>query len=139
MKQLVSFETAKLAKQKGFDIPCNYWYNDTDTDMDENNNHIIRTGSLHNHNHPMDAVTISAPTLCVLHKWLRETFQIFVGINVNDFGHDWYFIENYHDIWHGKYKSMPGGATVYNWGYYELCLDNGLFEALKVTKTKRKQ
>jgi hypothetical protein len=72
--KLISFETAKLAKEKGFNIPVNGVYVDNGTlsfarDNDETDyNWNERKG-------------YSAPTQSLLQKWLREKHDIHVNIN----------------------------------------------------------
>ena len=74
MKQItedyVSFETAKLLKEKGFDEPCwNYYY-------DSKLEHYFRP--VKNNEWPLNRV--SAPTHQMVLKWLREVHAIFISI-----------------------------------------------------------
>ena len=68
IEQLVKFETAKLAKEKGFNwMVIGYnWYDYTGTS--EYGFECI------NHN------KISAPTQSLLQKWLREMYGIHIGV-----------------------------------------------------------
>lgn len=70
----VSFETAKLLKEKGFDEPCcgSYSY--------RGGNVVVRASKLSNTDlcyHP-DISGISAPTLQMTMKWLRLTHKIYI-------------------------------------------------------------
>ena len=71
----VSFETAKLLKEKGFDGPCYaYWH--------EDKNEIIVSHSIH----PIQNITNpcffgpAAPTLQMAMKWLRIEHNIHIKI-----------------------------------------------------------
>ena len=88
-EQLISFETAKLAKEKGFDIPCLYAYR------------IWRENIKKTDKNPLQGLNIEyepymggssasikfyyqskqytlAPTQSLLQKWLREKHNIIV-------------------------------------------------------------
>ena len=74
-----SFETAKLLKEKGFDEPCECFY---DT---ENNDPSIVNGWMVISNSELEKrefVCYSAPTLQMAMKWLREVHEIFIAINM---------------------------------------------------------
>lgn len=68
-EQLISFETAKLAKEKGFDEECNHSFNKTK---------VIRQEC--NRNYLFFLPECSAPTQSLLQKWLREEHQLYVMI-----------------------------------------------------------
>ena len=73
----VSFETAKLLKEKGFDIPLNYFYN---------SNGIKGYSTSYNWNQTTgDFPDYSCPTLQMAMKWLREVHNISIEPLV-DFG-----------------------------------------------------
>ncbi len=70
-EDLITFETAKLAKEKGFDEYTMYHYDFGGSEfMDD----------LKNSEHERDE--FSAPTQSFLQKWLRETHNIHIEINV---------------------------------------------------------
>jgi hypothetical protein len=82
-EELITFETAKLAKEKGFIIPCeNYYVDYVDDDVVDLFNYEEQRGSgfaeLCRNN--LDYKT-SAPTQSLLQKWLREVHNIEVLIN----------------------------------------------------------
>ena len=74
----VSFETAKLLKEKGFDCECRAYYT----------NSVVIGEELHlSRNEPYDYnngiyPSYSAPTLQVAMKWLRETHNIYIAVNI---------------------------------------------------------
>lgn len=69
----VSFETAKLLKEKGFDEETRGYY-----PIKGDATGRLMFGSEYNHNHSQ--VQISAPTLQMTMKWLREVHGLFIGI-----------------------------------------------------------
>ena len=74
----VSFEVAKLLKEKGFDEPCECFY---DT---ENNDASIVNGWMDISNSELEErefVCYSAPTHQMAMKWLREVHKIYIVIS----------------------------------------------------------
>ena len=109
-EQLISLDIAKLAKEKGFDIVCNYRYN--------------KFGRLTINND----FTCQAPTLSLLQQWLREVHgihvsPIFIGPDTNKYQYRM-DIENSGNI--GEYSKW--------FLKYEECLEAGLQEALNLIK-----
>jgi hypothetical protein len=126
-EQLITFDTAKLAKGKGFNIPVRYgvygpkmklteshgWEN-------EKNLELINWNSILKQN---NSQATSIPTHSLLQTWLRKAHKI-----------DIFITEGFHII--SKYKVY----TKPSWGYfeefdsYEEALEKGLQEALKLIK-----
>ena len=75
----VSFETAKLLKDKGFDESCRYYY--------VNNGNLMFTEEyFHNSEIKYGTYTgciCTAPTLQMAMKWLREVHTLFIEITVD--------------------------------------------------------
>ena len=84
MEDYVSFETAKLLKEKGFDAECDYFYVDGE---------LVRArGGACNWNYGETLYTdykneCSAPTLQTVMKWLRETHDFNVNTELNIHGY----------------------------------------------------
>ena len=119
---LINFETAKLAKEKGFNLSVlnEYDYiNETVSviDLEEFSGDI--TDLLDNHNRSRN---YSAPTQSLLQKWLREIHKIIVLVDWE--GTDGYFYKL-------DFKSFYEVAGNNNKNY-EDCLELGLQEALKL-------
>lgn len=72
--ELISFETAKLAKEKGFDWPVDEFYMAETGEFFEGGDFIEKV----NHNEFPDVV--SAPTQSLLQRWLREKLKIIVSV-----------------------------------------------------------
>lgn len=130
-EQLVSFETAKLAKEKGFNIKTISFYH---------NNTFIKGLSNNRENHN-DTITpfYSAPTQSLLQKWLREKHNIIIIVDANNSS------DTRGDINAGKDYTNFGIKLIKNtrfingeWNHYQLfleyedCLEYGLEEALKL-------
>ena len=100
--EIITLETAKLAKKKGFNIPVSDYIN---PDSIEEN--------------------YSAPTQSLLQRWLRETHNTHITIRCKrtDLSLDgfWYVINSLE-------------SKMFN--TYEQALEEGLYEALKLIKTK---
>lgn len=120
-EQLITFQVAKLAKEKGFNITTQVIYNDGGYKL--NNGYYP---DLHQED-------IAAPTQTLLQRWLREVHNLFVWVfpenNGETFG--WEIDESFKD----KYKELPDGEydlMDYSYKTYEEALEVGLQEALKL-------
>ena len=134
---LVTFKTAKLAKEKGFNwkcrgkIHCSHYHLVKDNIIPSN----VPTSSAemfaplidwNNHLKPKLDTETSLPTQSLLQKWLREIYDIDVIINTyRSQGHKWYkfFISERH-------KDVVKSIELYQ--SYEEALEIGLQEALKL-------
>lgn len=117
--QLISFNTAKLAKKKGFDLL-------TVNGITEYN--VIKSGK---YNLPMDwngSDFISCPTQSLLQKWLREKHNIeVISLRAEDFMFYKYKVSNIKKL---KINLKAG----FEFNTYEEALEKGLQEALKLIK-----
>lgn len=100
----VSFETAKLLKEKGFDVPCMGRYSVRSKEFHLDCTRLCNNGGL---------FECSAPTLQMAMKWLREVHNI--GIFPSTYTHivDRKTIHSY-------------GTAIINLKTYELMTDNYL-------------
>lgn len=106
-EQLITWETAKLAKEKGFNIKCNYHYDRKELIF----NHNIR-------NSQFEDDECSATTQSLLQKWIRERHKIIVSVDITERGE--YFISVTGLGMYGKFKT------------WEQALEEGLYDALKL-------
>ena len=119
--KLIEFETAKLAKEKGFNFLTKKCY------LNSPDRLIFRksVGFYTDEIDPVDWDLIHAPTQSLLQKWLREVQGIHISIHpiVNPDNSVKYYI----------YKSKK---QLINWedryNTYEEALEAGLYEALKL-------
>ena len=133
-EQLISFETAKLANEKGFEQNP-YYIEKCYAPIYTDGSDIIVMNSLKN---PVYNIAV-APTQALLQKWLREKYKIFVDCShsrINDDGEVTLYqtqitsvstVETY-NFKHHKESIDCYGET------YEEALEKGLQEALKLIK-----
>lgn len=140
IEQLISFETAKLAKEKKFNIETygKCWIKTLDGRIIHNSERK---------NIPEDdrhTTFLMQPTQSLLQRWLRETHKIFVSVD--------FIVENTNGMAYIKYDNEPIKYTLTVeyitksniWDYlehdfddfetYEEALEKGLYEALKHIK-----
>jgi hypothetical protein len=122
-EDLTKLETAKLAKEKGFDLIVRYFYSDY-----SENKYIIEERKDKNYN--IQKRMTSAPTQSLLQKWLREEHKIEIKTAEEGRGYrSWYKKKD------GKrWVHALGGYT--HKPTYEEALEKGLQEALKLIKSK---
>ena len=142
-EQLVTFETAKLAKEKGFNIRVlDYYSNSIEPissqvkDMEAVGFRINKYELLRdfNSNYLMDIRdSYSAPTQSLLQKWLREKHNMLIGVYSNASGYDW----EHMDAVGGTHRANGDFGADNESGYwetYEEALEQGLIYALKLIK-----
>jgi hypothetical protein len=117
-EQYITFETAKLAKEKGFNSPenCDAYYN--------------KKKHLHGKEYYFYKKFLQCPTQAVLARWLRELHNMCVEVYVTAYGFVWCISDTNGGT--SRYDSEvtgpnDGGA----WDTYEDAKENGLQEALK--------
>lgn len=127
-EQLISFETANLAQEKGFNISTKYgfYYDGEETYFDISYPDII----------------ILRPTQSLLQRWLREVHSIEIsvraikwentelktGLVLDSYEYEMYPLKKPYYIYH----KVPKFKT------YELALEEALQEALKLIKNVNK-
>ena len=134
-EQLISFETAKLAKEKGFNESCVFAYFNLEDGHKFNgkldnfdhgqNRQIYPKGK----NSEYDHTYVTAPTQSLLQKWLREKHNI--SIKIDDFVTNERIRYDYNVCVLGSQEDNPKGV----YRTYEEALEEGLLEALKLIKT----
>lgn len=112
--QLISFEAAKLAKEKGFDIHCRFHYDKENGNLYENEDFPYNSwnGSLF------------APTQSLLQKWLREKHKLFVYVLDDDRINKYYW----------GVSNLFSSSENPDFNTYEEALEVGLQQALKFIK-----
>ena len=124
-EETVSRETAKLAKEKGYDEIVDWFYNE---------NYKLKTlypninGLKHSDG---NNGLLSAPSQSLLQKWLREVHKIHIVIGLDENGYALTLEEDCDDLEDREVTKFKY-YSVYN--TYELALESGLQEALKLIK-----
>ena len=108
----VSFETAKLLKEKGFDESVGCFY-DIRTEIFCDN--CVKTRNSYTEN-------IAAPTLQMAMKWLREIHKIYMYVAHDSMENTW-FARVYND-----YKTL---SDVDNYSTYEEAAEAAILYAIK--------
>jgi hypothetical protein len=125
-EQLISFETAKLAKEKGFDEPCREYYN-KDEEV-ESFRYFAGDGSGWDKNSTIvandnykDFPILAAPTQSFLQKWLREEHNIDIEsrVQIGSNAKRYFY-----------YINCTSSSKSYT--TYEEALEQGLLEGLKL-------
>ena len=83
----VSFETAKLLKEKGFDEACHAYY-------DGGHRHLLKfvqNGLYNNAGVVANSGICVGPTLQMAMKWLREVHKVDITVDPHEVGNDWIY------------------------------------------------
>jgi len=131
-EKIISFETAKLAKELGFDIPLrqeNNVYNTLNKNIDKK----LRSNQIKNWNNSKYINICSAPTQSLLQKWLREKHNINV-ITIPKLWNEG-VIYYYYDIYTIEYI-IAYKRSMQNFKTYEKAFEEGLYDALLILKNK---
>lgn len=117
-EQLISSETAKLAKEKGFDEKCLFFYTGDSKELKQINLKGISNS---------DTISFcSAPTQSLLQKWLREKHGIDILVQRSfSNGIKTYILTPCFD------KPIPKGYESVEKNNYEEALEIALFKSLK--------
>tara|TARA_R110002012_G_C11328222_1_gene576686 strand:- start:196 stop:495 length:300 start_codon:yes stop_codon:yes gene_type:complete len=79
-EQLISFETAKLAKEKGFNWPCLCYRQKSAVIGDETILEVMEGEKYYDWNSYPQVPFYSMPTQSLLQKWLREVYNVHIQI-----------------------------------------------------------
>lgn len=141
--QIISFNTAKLAKEKGFDEKVFWYWENNNSNVIQASKDITYIGGFKANSHKgfrgdkkyKKIPYISRPTQSLLQKWLREKHKIFVSV-IEDYDLEkdsWFFgyTINYivKDI-----KDLGTEDINFDYETYEKALESGLQQALKLIK-----
>jgi hypothetical protein len=83
-EQLISFDTSKLAKEKGFDVPTLNFYG-----LPNKTLYVLKNGESlnpqnHNDNELVGKNRSSAPTQSLLQKWLRDVHGLHIEVMITN-------------------------------------------------------
>ena len=87
----ISFETAKILKEKGFDEPCDVWYSEYSSQFGDEKYTSIEFDN-HNKFDKDYKFICSAPTLQMAMKWLMEVHNVNIEIHYNRFGENYKYL-----------------------------------------------
>jgi uncharacterized protein YozE (UPF0346 family) len=144
-EQLISYETAKLAKEKGFNELCEYIQRD---ELDGTSSEVTKLSDINlkpTRNSICARNDYAIPSQSLLQKWLREEHYIYVLIKREEIGSDeWEFAYEIEYLpkehWEEKRRapyfeyislfSIGFGTYSNAWSTYEEALEAGLLKAL---------
>lgn len=123
-EELITLETAKLLKEKGFNEYCK-------DIIREDNGRMMQSVFRTNKDLPKGAY--SRPTQSIAAKWIRETKNLYISIirNACGYGYDICKADNGTHITDGIFKGLNDGDQ---WDTYEEALEVGIQEALKLVE-----
>ena len=124
-EQFVSFDTAKLLKEAGFDVPCTSQYTEGKC--------IWNVGYPYNFN--QDEFGYSRPTQALAARWLREVHHLnvyacFDYVCFDDGERKWFFMRENTMI--NDYTSVY--CSIISYDSYEEALEAGLKHGLELVK-----
>ena len=122
-EQFVSFDTAKMLKEAGFDVPCTSQYTDNGFGWD----------NLSRVNYNSCKSLFSRPTQALAARWLREVHHLnvyacFDYVCFDDGERKWFFMRENTMI--NDYTSVY--FSIISYDSYEQALEAGLQKALKL-------
>lgn len=87
-EQLVSFQVAKLAKEKYFEEPCIFWYDNNEKLHNHQESGIFNTSALIDKNRGAIGLNneCNVPTQSVLRQWIQDTFNIYIELIIDGWG-----------------------------------------------------
>lgn len=121
-EELVTLETAKMLKEKGFNEYCK-------DIIREDNGRMMQSVFRTNKDLPKGAY--SRPTQSIAAKWLRETKNLHISIirNACGYGYDICKADNGTHITDGIFKGPNDGGQ---WDTYEEALEAGIQKAIEL-------
>lgn len=124
-EELVTLETAKLLKEKGFNEYCKFVYTNEGLHLMSLSTTNIFIGEID--------LGYTAPTQSLAQKWLRETKNLHIEIyrSACGYGYEISKADNGTHIASSTYKGPNDGGE---WDTYEEALEAGIFEALKLIR-----
>lgn len=132
-EELVTLETAKLLKEKGFDETYEYCILDQDDDVIGASRDCIINEKIVRHKNIKNAMPI--PSLYQAQKWLREIKGVYVWVEPV-IGKKWkvsfcdFNVPTEDSDWMENEINKGNGYPVYD--TYEKALETGILEALKL-------
>lgn len=122
-EQFVSFDTAQMLKEAGFDVPVYKHYTKTGA--------IWTSAMPEKHNDKMDYMCFPCPTQALAARWLREAYHYAVCVWFSKDHEKWFYA-------HGNMDNIVFDTdyciSEYIYDSYEEGLEAGLQEAVKLIK-----
>ena len=111
-EQFVSFDTARMLKEAGFDVPCEKWYGESGFFMSGNYKEC------------------KCPTQALAERWLREVYNVAIYSLYDDDMEQWFYVVDAFT----KNPVINGFQSGSEYDDYESAFEDGLREAIKLIK-----
>ena len=119
-EQYVSFDTAKLLKDAGFDVPCTSQYTE---------GMGVWSGK-YPYNFNEEDFGYSRPTQALAERWLREVYNVAIYSLYDDDMEQWFYVVDAFT----KNPVINGFQSGSEYDDYESAFEDGLREAIKLIK-----
>jgi hypothetical protein len=116
----VSFNTAKLLKEAGFDVPCTSQYTEG----------MGVWNVEYPYNFNQDEFGYSRPTQALADRWLREVYNVAIYSLYDDDMEQWFYVVDAFT----KNPAINGFQSGSEYDDYESAFEDGLQEAIKLIK-----
>lgn len=132
-EEICTYEVAKLAKEKGFNVPTDHYYHIYNDVIEAQNSLEMTSDGCADFYNSLNRCRCAAPTQSLLQRWLREKKGVTICVDIFDDG--WFFdISTFYKQDTGVYEvEIPYKSSNVSPVYdtYELALENALKYALK--------
>ena len=119
-EQFVSFDTAKMLKEAGFDTPCYKQYSERGVQWDAS----------YPENFNADDWGCSCPTQALAARWLREVYNVAIYSLYDADMEQWFYVVDAFT----KNPVINGFQSGSEYDDYESAFEDGLREAIKLIK-----
>ena len=120
----VSFDTARMLKEAGFDVPCRSYYELEDGE-------IVMKDSIGSSDYNAYEDTVcSRPTQALAARWLREVYNVAIYSLYDDDMEQWFYVVDAFT----KNPVINGFQSGSEYDDYESAFEDGLREAIKLIK-----
>lgn len=120
VEQFVSFDTARMLKEAGFDVPCTSQYTE--------GMGVWNVEYPYNFNE--DEFGYSRPTQALAERWLREVYNVAIYSLYDDDMGQWFYVVDAFT----KNPVINGFQSGSEYDDYESAFEDGLREAIKLIK-----
>ena len=123
-ESFVSFDTARMLKEAGFEVSCRSYYELEDGE-------IVRKDSIGSSDYNAYEDTVcSRPTQALAARWLREVHGMYIEIHHRVTGYVYFVIK----IESNELLAIPTISDKMQFDIYEEAFENALRKAIKVIK-----
>lgn len=142
MDQIVTLETAKLAREVGFKENVTHLYLDGEDNLIPiavsytTPPYRVSMSDIETPPEELLEDGVPAPTQTALSRWLREEHDIYTDIYPSLYGWGWELKSNMGLVILGYHKYKEGPNLNDRWDSYEECLEDALKQACKIVKDR---